>query len=114
YEFGNAGSSTFSLPNSSSCSIVSVATAAGGGFWALTKCGAVLGAAGATSLGGKSSLGHTDFTELAATPDGLGYWVFEQPVGGSVTMYHFGDATEETDTGIGSGTLVATVGDPNM
>lgn len=110
YEFGETGSGTFGLPNSPACTIASAITDPTGGFWALTICGSVLGGGTAHSLGGHNT-GPTDFTKLAATPDGGGYWLFEQTAGG-VNVYHFGDATEETNVGL-TGTLVATVGDPN-
>jgi hypothetical protein len=112
YPLGNAGKGSFTLGNSSTCPVASAITAPAGGFWALTDCGAVIGARGATSLGDESSRKHSDFTKLAAIPDGGGYWLFEQPASGAVTVYRFGDATQGTQTGIGPGTLTATVGDP--
>lgn len=114
YPLGNAGSRSFTLGNPGTCPVVSAITAPAGGFWAVTDCGAVIGARGATSLGDESNRKRSDFTKLAATADGRGYWLFEQPARGAVTVYSFGDATQGTGTGIGPGTLTATVGDPSV
>lgn len=110
YQFGDAGSGSFTL---CSCTVASAVTDPAGGFWALTTSGAVIGGGNAASLGDESNLHKTDFTKIAATADGSGYWLFEQSSSGAVTVYTFGDATAGPPIS-GTKTLVATVGDPNM
>ena len=107
YRFGTAGSGSFTL--CSHCTIVDAITDPAGGFWALTNTGAVIPGANAPSWGDEP--GESDFTTMAATADGGGYWVFEQPAGGTVSVHAFGDATRGT-TIKGTNTLVATVGHP--
>jgi hypothetical protein len=67
--------------------IIGIVAAAGGGYWLYSPAGTIYPSQGTAFYGSPTGLGSA-VTGMAATPDGLGYWVVTR----SGKVFNFGDA----------------------